>query len=536
MQKQTVRTIRTCRTVVVLAIVLFGFFGFVKFSEAATIWVNPSGSATSPYDTKDKGVSTISAGLSLLDTGDPGDVLMIANGTYIGDIIVSVSGESGSYKTIKAESDGGVIIDGDNPSWSQTITVTGDYVKIEGIKFINGEQFVCLIDATSTHAYFKNCAFIGADVSNAYAEVFHNNGAYALVEDCWFAGGGRYLVNDGGGKYSVYRRCVGRWDYSSGTQPIGGFMNYHEQAVGGGYNSTYQNCIAIDFNDPIGHDTWLTGAFADKYGHNVHREGCIAINIPSSEQTGSGADPEKVDQRMLGYFDEPSANDGRSGTNTYLNCTAVDCYEGFRQVRSGTTTVDNFMAISSTAGGVGYCAAATPITNSLLSNNGSICDASASYSYVHFENETARGINTTTGSSGLLYPVRTEEDSAIFGTGSGGANKGATILKKIGIDGTHYGDAGWDSITDADLWPFPNEDRIQTEFRTIPAAPIGAIPVNNDSNRGFCAEGNGLYGGPITLTSYIWEYLGNECPADICNYGTSGDVMAPGAPSGLAVN
>ena len=39
-------------------------------------------------------------------------------------------------------------------------------------------------------------------------------------------------------------------------------------------------------------------------------------------------------------------------------------------------------------------------------------------------------------------------------------------------------------------------------------------------NRGFAADGNGLYGGPITLTSYIWEYLGNPCPADICNYGT----------------
>jgi len=29
--------------------------------------------------------------------------------------------------------------------------------------------------------------------------------------------------------------------------------------------------------------------------------------------------------------------------------------------------------------------------------------------------------------------------------------------------------------------------------------------------------GNGLYGGPITLTSYIWEYLGSACPATICS-------------------
>ena len=30
------------------------------------------------------------------------------------------------------------------------------------------------------------------------------------------------------------------------------------------------------------------------------------------------------------------------------------------------------------------------------------------------------------------------------------------------------------------------------------------------------APGNGLYGGPITLTSYIWEYLGNPCPVGVC--------------------
>jgi len=39
-----------------------------------------------------------------------------------------------------------------------------------------------------------------------------------------------------------------------------------------------------------------------------------------------------------------------------------------------------------------------------------------------------------------------------------------------------------------------------------------------NAKRGFAGDGNGLYGGSITLTSYIWEYLGNPCPSDICNY------------------
>jgi len=38
-----------------------------------------------------------------------------------------------------------------------------------------------------------------------------------------------------------------------------------------------------------------------------------------------------------------------------------------------------------------------------------------------------------------------------------------------------------------------------------------------DSTRGFAAAGTGLYGGPITLTSYVWEAAGNALPAGIYN-------------------
>ena len=78
------------------------------------------------------------------------------------------------------------------------------------------------------------------------------------------------------------------------------------------------------------------------------------------------------------------------------------------------------------------------------------------------------------------------------------------------MSGTLYGEPGYDQLTDEPLWPFPNEDVIK--------AKMSAWDGLNDARRGFCAEGNGLYGGPLTLTSYIWEYLGNPCPADICKY------------------
>ena len=82
-------------------------------------------------------------------------------------------------------------------------------------------------------------------------------------------------------------------------------------------------------------------------------------------------------------------------------------------------------------------------------------------------------------------------------------------------------------LTNIPLWPWPNENRIKRDFQTSP---------HQNPKRGFAADGNGLYGGPITLTSYIWEYLGNRCPSDICSDGgSSGDPTAPTAPRGFAL-
>jgi hypothetical protein len=47
-------------------------------------------------------------------------------------------------------------------------------------------------------------------------------------------------------------------------------------------------------------------------------------------------------------------------------------------------------------------------------------------------------------------------------------------------------------VSTQDLWPWPNEARIKTDFADY-------------RSRGFSA-------GPKTLTDYIWSYLGNASP------------------------
>ncbi len=73
------------------------------------------------------------------------------------------------------------------------------------------------------------------------------------------------------------------------------------------------------------------------------------------------------------------------------------------------------------------------------------------------------------------------------------------MVKRYGSDGTRYGEAGYNTLTNTDLWPWSNEDRIKADMSAV-------------STRGFCASGQ-------TLTKYIWEYLGNTIPPEI--YGGS---------------
>jgi hypothetical protein len=85
-------------------------------------------------------------------------------------------------------------------------------------------------------------------------------------------------------------------------------------------------------------------------------------------------------------------------------------------------------------------------------------------------------------------------------------------MYKVGVDGTLYGETGYNSTTSEQLWPFPNEALIKRDM----ASYDGPGP---SGTRGFCG-GNSMDGTPQTLTKYIWEQLGNQIPEDI--YASSG--------------
>lgn len=128
------------------------------------------------------------------------------------------------------------------------------------------------------------------------------------------------------------------------------------------------------------------------------------------------------------------------------------------------------------------------------------------------------GAHDVTGTNpGLLYVTR---------PGGAGNAYGATILHPIGATGTLWGDTGYDTLQSGSLWPWPYESTIKADMAAFSMTNPKTFTTISGA-RGFAASGSTLYGGPLTLTSYIWEALGNACPVcgTITNATISGATM-----------
>ena len=64
----------------------------------------------------------------------------------------------------------------------------------------------------------------------------------------------------------------------------------------------------------------------------------------------------------------------------------------------------------------------------------------------------------------LKYLLRVEPGSRLSTAGAGGGQAGANIVKRIGTSGTLYGETGYDTVTNEDLWPWPYETRLKTDL------------------------------------------------------------------------
>ncbi len=452
---------------------------FIESAHAATYYVSTTGSGSTCSSASPCG--TISAALGKM-TG--GDTLIVKNGTYlnngkammINDYVSTAipSGRAGAYTTIKAETPHGVRIKttGVLDYYDSAVFLTkASYVHIDGFIFetLNSSDPEYVVAAATQHNKFTRLIVKRSHV-NAYGGWFASGADYNLFEDCAGVGAARYGFYVGGPddstKYNIFRRCVGRMDFAATDQPKATFAIYGNNSTTSVSNHLFQNCIAIDGHAPSGGEKKYGAFYHPKNASNVFHQGCIVLN----ENVG-----------YAGMFIQEWGK-GIQVTNSVV--WNLPSSSGASAVRANTcgSMIASYMTLGGTLSG-GYYYGGCSDTNSLHGGT------------------PANIVNNAPG---------------------------AVVMKRYGVSGTLWGDAGYDTLTSEDLWPFPGEDAIKAVFSEQLDTPSGYSPASNVSARGFCT-GKSKDGTAQTLTKYIWEYTGTIIPADI--YGN----RPPAPPTDLRI-
>ena len=143
---------------------------------------------------------------------DPGDTLLILNGTYTEQINpVYAEGTAGAPITIKALNDGQVTIDGQSSRVPVSLTHwSGDeYFVIEGIIARNSSMNV--FDILGDNNTLRRVSGYDANPdSNSF--VFALLGDNTILEDCVAAGTGRKMIMSHKGDNNRIRRCLADWE------------------------------------------------------------------------------------------------------------------------------------------------------------------------------------------------------------------------------------------------------------------------------------------------------------------------------------
>ena len=448
----------------------------------------------------------------------PGDTLIVKNGTYNQDASPpgEKAGTAANRITIRAEDVGGAII-------TSTIDLRGNsYLSFSGMKIVHPTSAVYIVSngvgRPSHHLVFRNLSFncnqAPTIISDGACFALGDGAHDILLEDSWGWGSPRYTVLCYGGPggnppnlgcdNNTFRRVVLRMGpgSSSTDSPQAGIAMYYAS------NNTIENVIVTDSvpnSDSSNAAFYLTGHAPPPEASDNKFYGDIAL-----KSTGFGW-----------YFDVPGAVGSRNevknsviwgsdygialDTDVPANCDS-NIFEHVT-VKSGSDGIGNYycqnISVKSSIffNNSGYGMSQSQYGGSMPVHNWNLVFGNLGGNY----NGITTGANDQSVNPRLSYITRIESGTPCSGGGEEGTDCGSNILYRYqnGV------------LTGNSLWPWPNEERIKADMCT-----------GTDATRGFCASSS--------LTNYIWEYLGNSCPAGIC--ATSSDTIPPvisnGQPNG----
>lgn len=440
----------------ILFVVVLSFTGI---ADAATYYVSPSGSDVS-VGTGSAPWATFSKAMKKLR---PGDTLIVKDGTYNQTLNITVSGTSGSPVTVKADHDGGAVIDGQNVRMPCSITGSRSGYKhditIEGIKCQNSSTDVFTIN------YADNITLRRVSAYNAAIGNYHafsvSATADSLLEDCAASGFGRimYLVMNSHGV--TLRRCWGRWIDASQSP-------YMVINIYGSDDTIAENCVGTmdtSSSKPVRGITIWAHTYNDSadnnkvYGnvmYNFVNYYTYTVESASHNITGNQFLNNIGINGKYGFFQR--ADDALTVNNLTLIGTDYQNYQVLPDM-SWTKDADfkikgdvrNSLFVSGTQGFNVNSAYLTSFTNAYNNLYGVTTP---------YLNLTKRGIGEKTYKPGfnvtkygkgayLFIP----EGLPLKKAGEGGSRIGAEVLYR-------YENM---NLTNEPLWPWPMEDRIYKE-------------------------------------------------------------------------
>ena len=201
----------------------------------------------------------------------PASTLCLLNGTYTGANSMinppdGVSGSAGSPITVRAITDGGVLIDGKG-AWVPIHLEQNNYWIIEGVNATAGasgiEDVVELGPGASNNIIRRVCAWDAGAGNTAVFWNYHPTATNNLLEDVCAFGSGRKMIANGqsGNSNFTVRRAFAMWNTSNENMGAGVIENAYVS-----YDGVCENCIATADMDAGARTLAQTnGLFAD--GH-----------------------------------------------------------------------------------------------------------------------------------------------------------------------------------------------------------------------------------------------------------------------------
>jgi hypothetical protein len=435
---------------------------------AGVYYVDGSAGSDSAAGTQSAPKKTIQAGIGLMSSSG-GDVLVIQPGTYSGSgnsVSSPKSGTSTAWNIIKAGTDGTVLI-----TTGLDLRGGNHYVQFEGLKFADSGVKTILGGYTK----FLRTAFRGGPSSGnvVSVQVGSNDltpGAdHVLIEDSWVYGaGGRYKILVYNSTNIVLRRVVTRFD--------GGYNNTDgapeaDITVYDSQNVAVLNAIAID---------GMTGRGAYVAAFYNALNGTTSISNTNREWRGS------MTIKPTGYFM------GTEGQVGITNLKVVDCASyggsfGVSQLKGTNNTYQRLTLVNSGGDGFGIFGGSATVQDSVVA-----APRGEAFNGVSASNSLSVASISTLIGDGIKYLPRVESGSLLSLGGILGGQRGANIVKRLGVSGSLYGETNYNTETTEDLWPWPYEARIKADFA-------------EESTRGFAGSSG-------SLTDYIWGLLGNASP------------------------